>query len=432
MAYAYEWNLMSRITKCSGPILLIIRLGDLKQATLSKLKGTVDYVKRLMVETDTDSLEDQIAKCFHNRVEDLESDVANAAYCIDPQFVRRSKDAPREVMDSFWKVSRQILGHTLSNEQWLPIRTTLARELQSFRMKSGGFACEDYSMEDTCIFWGVAGCHAPTLKKIAFALAPQPTSSSEAERNWFELKSNKTKTRNRLGKTTLQKIVFVRRFLRLQKKILTSDIDDTGYKTWVRRLLRDAAQVIDASENDLPEGGNDEEDMNTLTIFNDTIEPGEQGKINGLEPGQPITRLSTLRKDKAARSWLFEKYYNMCFVDKNPEEPSGGAEPLEDTSKWEHRIIQNVVWSRHTGHVVDTVLINGSDGDDSETYFIDEVLLQMIRDSPHNQRRIKSKIVDPPSNDINGQPTESEQAGSDSDSDSSAEEENRHQLTATV
>lgn len=133
-----------------------------------------------------------------------------------------------------------------------------------------------------------------------------------------------------------------------------------------------------------------------------------------------------------ARSWLFEKYYNMCFVDKNPEEPSGGAEPLEDTSKWEHRIIQNVVWSRRTGHVVDTVLINGSDGDDSKTYFIDEVLLQMIRDSPHNQRQIKRKIVDPPPNDINGQPTESEQAGSDSDSDSSAEEENRHQLTATV
>ena len=32
-----------------------------------------------------------------------------------------------------------------------------------------------------------------------------------------------------------------------------------------------------------------------------------------------------------------------------------------------------------------------------ETYLIDDVLLQMIRASPHNSRQIKSKIVNPPS-----------------------------------
>ena len=387
------WELMSRIINCAGPLLLLVRLGDLKQATLSKLKGTVDHIKRLMVETGDGSLEDEIANIFHEKVCDLESDVASAAYIIDPQFVHESKDATRAVMDSFWKVSRQILGHMLTDAEWLGIRSTLAGELQAFRMKSAGFAFEDYTLSDTCIFWGIAGCHAPTLKTIAFALAPQPCSSSEAERNWFEVKSNKTKTRNRLRGETLQKMIFVRRFLRLQDKMLTTTIQDAGYKQWVKLLLRDAARSSTGGEEDESHGGNDAEDMESLIIFNDTIEEGEQVKINGKEVGKRIVSLSELHKDKAARSWLFEKYYNMCFVDKNPEEPDPDVPPLADPSRWEHRQIVNVVWARRLGHVVDSQIINDDGRGESETYVIDEVLLKMIRDSPHNTRKIKSKIT---------------------------------------
>ena len=36
------WDLMARITKTSGPILLLLRLADANAPTLSKLKGTVD------------------------------------------------------------------------------------------------------------------------------------------------------------------------------------------------------------------------------------------------------------------------------------------------------------------------------------------------------------------------------------------------------
>ena len=94
------WDLQSRIIKCLGPLLLIVRLGDMKKGTLSKLKGTVDYVKSLMVETGDGSLEDKIAHIFHDNVGDLESDVASAAYVIDPQFVHKSKNVTIEVMNS--------------------------------------------------------------------------------------------------------------------------------------------------------------------------------------------------------------------------------------------------------------------------------------------------------------------------------------------
>ena len=130
-------------------------------------------------------------------------------------------------------------------------------------MKGGGFAGEDYTMESTCDFWGVAGCHAPMLKKIAYALAPQPCSSSEAERNWFELKSNKTKTRNRLGKETVEKMMFVRRFLRLERKVLTTSLTESVLHKWTKQLLRDASAVLHPGLNagDLSVGGNDDDGM---------------------------------------------------------------------------------------------------------------------------------------------------------------------------
>ena len=291
------WELMERVIKAAGPLLLVIRLGDLQSGTLSKLRGTTDYIKTLMVQTGDGSLEDQIADCFHNRVTSLESDAANAAYMIDPQFVTKSRDASPELMNSFWTVTKNFLGHALTDEHWLPLRAKVASELQSFRMKSGGFAFEDYTMESTCDFWGCAGCHAPSLKRIAFALAPQPCSSSEAERNWFELKSNKTKTRNRLGKDTIEKMMFVRRFLRLERKVLTTSMgSDPILAGWVKSLLKDAAASLnpDGNANNAQEGDNDDDDLQSLSVFNDTIESGEQGKVNGREPGQPRVSLTDL------------------------------------------------------------------------------------------------------------------------------------------
>ena len=78
------WSLMDRITKTAGPVLLLLRLADSNAATLSKLKGTVDYVKKLMLDTGGNTLEDQICTAFHNRADELDSPIANAAYVIDP------------------------------------------------------------------------------------------------------------------------------------------------------------------------------------------------------------------------------------------------------------------------------------------------------------------------------------------------------------
>ena len=371
------WELMSAVCKTAGPILLLIRLADSHGGTLSKLKGTVDYIKSQLIDTGAGRIQDDIAAAFHNRAPELDSDIASAAYVLDPQFLDQSRHASSTVMSSFWQISRNVLRIN-DNADWKTVRSKLAHELAKFRMKTGGFACENYQTTDPCSFWSVAGCHAPTLKTVALRLTSLPCSSGEAERNWKEFKLNLTKTRNRLDKDKVQQMIFVRRFLRLKRSLCTNE-KDTGFAGWVADLLTNASS---SGSGDAVVSSADED---TQKIFMDVIEAGEQGRINGREPGAPVVSLTALKRDNASKSWLFEKCYDVCFVDKNPEGDEQ-APPLTDQSQWEYRIIKDVVWWRAQGYAVETQLRGGVANQSVIKYHINRALLQMIRDSPHNTR----------------------------------------------
>ena len=375
---------MSTVCETVGPILLLIRLADSNGATLSKLKGTVDYLKTKFVDHGTDSLEDRIAEAFLHRAPELESDIASAAYVLDQQFVHKSKHASSEVMQHFWKVTRNVL-RVRNDAEWKLLRGELGDELAKFRMKGGGFAAENYQTSNTCSFWSVAGCHAPKLAKVALRLASLPCSSGEAERNWKEFKLNLTKTRNRLSRDKLEKMIFVRRFLKL-KRAICMDETDTGFNDWVSQLLHDVTGDGDRRDASLSE------DDESQKRFMDVIEAGEQEKINGkTSSGRTVVGLTALKKDNVAKSWLFNKYYNMCFVDKNPEGDELSA-PLADKSKWEHRIIKDVVWWRSMGYSVESHLKEGGVANQSvEKYRINRALMRMIRESPYNVRPLYTR-----------------------------------------
>ena len=266
-----------------------------------------------------------------------------------------------------------------------------------FRMQTAGFAFEDYSMVETCAFWGAADCHDPNLKQLAFALTPLSCSSGEAERNWKEVSQNLTKKRNRLNKARLAKMVFVRRFIQLKRSacLSSSKNSNSGFSEWVREMLN---EVVREDADDSPHATDDDNDESE-NVFQNHFEPGEQGRVNGKEPGQPPVSLTSLKRDNAAKSWLFEKYYGMHFVDKNPEEDAG-AEPL-DESEWEHRVIQNISWWRNEGFSVETALRAQDVPQSIEKYRINACLHQMIRDSPYNTRPIvsQSNIEDDGDND---------------------------------
>ena len=163
------WSLMERVIATCGPLLLLLRLADSNSATLSKLKITVDNIMTLMSDTgdydsdddsdddnDTRTLEQKICSSFQKRLPELESDVASAAYVLDPQFVQKSKLAGPDVMNAFWSVSRNVLRVTDDGE-WRTMRQKISDEITRFRMKTGAFALEDYTTSNACSFWGVAG-----------------------------------------------------------------------------------------------------------------------------------------------------------------------------------------------------------------------------------------------------------------------------------
>ena len=194
-----------------------------------------------------------------------------------------------------------------------------------------------------------------------------------------------------MNKEKMEKIIFVRRFLRLKRAMCFAD-HNPGYKAWVKELLQQAAA-------DGADGGGggvgprpNHDNVNDQVIFQDRIEPGEKGKINGKEPGEPVVTLRDLKRDNAAKSWLYEKYVHMHFVDKNPY--GGPDDPLlEDETQWEHRVITNVVWHRHKGYTVLTSILGATGADqEHEKYFIAEPLLQMIRDSPNNTKLMASQM----------------------------------------
>ena len=349
------WAEMDVVVEAMGPLLLLLRLADSNAPTLSKVKGTVDLVASKMVDTGNDTVSDRICACFHRMVPELTSDIANAAYVLDPQFIEKSKHADQSVMRSFWLVARESL-HITDDAAWARARPTMVNELAAFRMKTGGFGLETYDTENACAFWVTAGCHAPMLKQLALRLCSLPSSSSDVERNWFELKQNFTKSRNRVDKDKLEKMIFVRRFLRL-KRAMALDENDFGFQAWVSEMLRKVAADGANEANNLLGPRSDDDNPNEQVIFQDQIEDGEQGKINGKEPGQPEVSLTRLRKDNAAKSWLFEKYIHMHFVDKNPEGLAGDP-PLDDETEWEYRVIINVTWWRSNGYAVLTKLIN--------------------------------------------------------------------------
>ena len=81
--------------------------------------------------------------------------------------------------------------------------------------------------------------------------------------------------------------------------------------------------------------------QSNLTIGESTLtddEVDDQGRINDREPGQPIVRLTQFKRDNTVKWWLFDKYYQIQFVDKD-KNPDGDVddESLEDESLWERK-----------------------------------------------------------------------------------------------
>ena len=109
------WQMMDRVIKILGPILLLCRLADGQKPVISKLYGTLLYVRKeiedIAAPHQPHSLEAKVLGVFLARWKDLQSDIAKATYMLEPLFVDQSKDAA-ECTVKLWQLARKVSTNT--------------------------------------------------------------------------------------------------------------------------------------------------------------------------------------------------------------------------------------------------------------------------------------------------------------------------------
>ena len=121
---ADPWALMDRVIEVMGPLLLLCRLADGQKPVMSKLYGTQLYVKDQMQTvaeaTPEGSVERKIFAVFTNRWPGLQSDIAQATYCLDPLFVDKSKTAAGCII-KLWQLARKVIKKHSQNHKTRPL-----------------------------------------------------------------------------------------------------------------------------------------------------------------------------------------------------------------------------------------------------------------------------------------------------------------------
>ena len=397
---AEVWELMERVIKTMGPLLLLCRLADGQKPVISKLHGTQLYARKEMEDSATrggvDSIEEKICDVFLARWSEMQSPIVSATYMLDPLFVDQSKQSATCTVE-LWKLARRVL-HVTDDAEWTTLHGKMVEQLGKFQNRGAGLAHMSSesawtSLHTKCAlaWWSSWGVEVPELQRLAIKLVPLMIGSGPAERTWNDVGNVLTKNRNRLGVQRCIDLVYVRMWMRRDLKLVSTE-ELEQFKEWEKQLIREAS-FYDGPVD--PDAGAERE----FRIFEDTFEDWEQDAIDGsrLLEGGPNIRLGLVRADKAARFRLQEKYKGLYFVDKDPNGEAGYYEGEGDalptaTAQWENRKIMGLCWENHRGWRAETKPGNALTGP-SANYHFNPVLVRMIKDSTRNRSiRLRSEM----------------------------------------
>ena len=388
---AEKWQLMERVIKCMGPLLLLCRLADGQKPIISKLYGTLLYVRSKMEEAaqraGAGSVEDKICNVFLSRWSEMQNDLVLATYMLEPLFVDKSRTSA-DCTIKLWAMARKVLQ--INNDaEWNELHGVMVRQLAQFQGKGAGLvhmaspsAWVNLHSQCALQWWLQWGTEVPELQRLTLKIVPLMIGSGPAERTWKDVGNILTKNRNRLGIAACIDLVFVRTWLRRELKLVT-DEELEQLKGWETELLQEASFYTGTPD---PDSGTEKE----LRIFEDTFEAWEQPAING-QGVNPAIRLGEVRRSPV-RFRLQEKYKGVFLLDKDPSDDynyysDAAAEPAPQRD-WENRKIVNLVWENRRGWRAETKLCSALTGP-SENYIIDAVLIRMIKDSRRNIRTVR-------------------------------------------
>ena len=388
-----KWTAIERVTVMMGPLLLLIRMGDGDKPIISKLYGTMLYVRHFMTRraeaSEEGSVERQILDVFLRRWPNMQSDAISAAYMLDPLFVNSSKKSA-DCTNKLWSLARKICRPE-NDAEWARLKGVLVSQLAKFQARgddlehmSSAAAWKDLTSKCALQWWTQWGVETPELTRLAKKIVPLIVGSGAAERAWKDVANVLTKDRNKLNSDTTVDLVFVRTWLRREMQPVANAATEC-FKEWEVQLLIQVNEYLSADADDAPAAAAAAADPRR--IFEDRFEDWEQDAIDGTG-SDPKLRLGAVRKNKVSKFRLQEKYQNLFFVDKDVDgdngyyQPDDGDGPLP-SDDWEHRKIMCLAWENLNGWRVETKVCGDLSGP-STNYLINEVLTRMIKESTRN------------------------------------------------
>jgi hypothetical protein len=342
------WDEVFELIQYLMPVLRLIRFADSDDENLSLVYSTVNAVhKHLSEQVDSipamPGVATEIVALFQQESQSWVNDLHKMMHVLNPRFSSDYADPSLQL--AIKNAVKQVYSDSVEKQ------VQLLREIVQFVDREGEYR-EPMTMaamntEKPSQFFRMYGLSTPLLQEIAIRLHPLVIGSSCSERNWKQYKDIRTKKRNRLTTSSVEKLVMVQTSLIVEERDIDSAV--AKVKAWLDvDLIRAESQRINRAESMLAKS------------FKNFIEPWE---------------CEAIRTDLFGnRERLLNKYKNICFQDDEPV--------------YTGRVV-NVEWKKKNksisaGYSLVTVDIHRveteNDGDIYESYLINEMFHEMIKD----------------------------------------------------
>ena len=401
------WDDVELLIKVAWPLMMLLRLGDMRQPTLHLLYKAALLVKERLekYQHGADSeLASEFAAAFDDSLgqyfDELTSDLAKAASLGDVQSWATGtlKNKP----ECKAKFNEYLASYVEQYEESEEFENKASAQLLAYLNMEGIFGTaalrKDARKMSARAFWDKHDGHAPELSAVMLHLVSKVTGSGEAERNWKDTKFIYSKARNRLKKDKREKLIARYNILAQRYGLLDADEVDPAEESAKYGALR--------LELEDPEVSNADDDADT-TVRDNILKP----YFEDSEEARLTTKESD---DDTARFWLLQKYKGAVFVDEdtdppeyrkivdlewNVKKPEGwkrtGA-PAGSFPWRQWKVVGDLLPEKHQA-LIDKLVAEADEDDENptlEAYFINSLLFDMIKAVPEDLQLRKIELED--------------------------------------
>lgn len=207
------WKRVSEVVELCTPILKLLRIADSLTPSAGKVHYRASKVAEHLSSRDFNlnkTLINEVRNIWMTRWQMLQSDLYNAAYCLDPEFLGDAALSPDNVEQTNVVALLEMIKKLLPDKDQSAARASYA----AFRAREGALFKRSEALEDAekwpaWQWWETYGAGHPQLQKVAIRILAQVSSACACERNWSSYEHIHSRKRNRLLPARAAKLVAV-------------------------------------------------------------------------------------------------------------------------------------------------------------------------------------------------------------------------------